>query len=98
MAEPIEMILIRAQQSFEIAGGLNPAQIEIDDDRILNIFKKYKNVSYRLTALGLLFPTSIKNDTEQIFITSRELNDVKKSLINSEIYGLLGIIDLKKNK
>ena len=26
----------------------------------------------------------------------RELNDVKKSLINSKIYGLLGIIDLNK--
>ena len=30
------------------------------------------------------------------FITCRELNDLKKSLINSKIYGLLGIIDLKK--
>ena len=44
MAEPIETLLIRAQQSFEIAGGLNPVQIEIDDDKILNILKKYKNV------------------------------------------------------
>ena len=61
----------------------------------LNILKKYMNVSYRLTPLGLLFPASIKNDTEQICITSRELNDVKKSVINSKIYGLLGI-DLKK--
>ena len=51
---------------------------------------------YRLTPLGLLFPASIKNDTEKIFITSRELNDFKKSLINSKIYGLLGIIELKK--
>ena len=53
------------------------------------------NVRYRLTPLGLLFPASIKNDTEQICITSRELNEVKKSVINSKIYGLLGI-DLKK--
>ena len=65
MAEPIEMVLIRAQQSFEIAGGLNPAQIEIDNNRILNIFKKYKNGRYRLTPLGLLFPASTKNDTDQ---------------------------------
>ena len=83
-------------QCFEIAGGLNPVQIEIDDDRILNMFKKYENVRYRLTPLGLLFPASIKNDTEQIFTTCRELNDVKKTLINRKIYGLLGIIDLKK--
>ena len=43
----------------------------------------------------MLFPASIKNDTEQIFITYRELNDFKKSSINRKIYGLLGIIDLK---
>ena len=40
IAEPVETVLICAQQSFEIAGGLNLVQIEIDDDRILNIFKK----------------------------------------------------------
>ena len=88
-------MLIHAQQSFEIAGGLNPVQIEIDNDRILNILKKYKNVRYRLTPLGLLFPASTKNDIEQIFVASRKLNDVKKSLINNKIYGLLGIINLK---
>ena len=96
MAESIETVLVHAQQSFEISGRLNPVQIQTDDDRILNILKKYKNVRYRLTPLGLLFPASIKNDTEQIFITSRELNDVKKFLINSKIYGLLWTIGLKK--
>ena len=60
-----------------------------------------------MTPLGILFPAlvyyfttgyiiSIKNNTEQVFITCRGLNDVKKELINSKIYGLLGIIDLKK--
>ena len=44
----------------------------------------------------MLFPASTWNNTEQIFITCRELYDVKKSLINSKIYRLLGIIDLKK--
>ena len=42
MAEPVEMIIIRAQQSFEIDGGLNPVQIEIEDDRVLNILKNIK--------------------------------------------------------
>ena len=96
MPEPIETVIIHAQQSFEIAGGLNPVQIEIDDDRVLNILKKYKNVRYRLTPLGFLFPASVKNNTEQIFLTCRELNHVKKSLINSNIYGLLGITGLEK--
>ena len=61
MSQPIETIVIRAQQNFEIAGGLNPIQIEIEDDRVINILKKYKNVIYKVTPLGLLFPASIKN-------------------------------------
>ena len=96
MKEPIETVIIRAQQNFEVAGGLNPVQIEIEDDRVLNMLKKHKNVIYKLTPIGILFPASIQNDTRQVFIICRELNDVKKSLSNGKIYGLLGIIDLKK--
>ena len=97
MQEPIETVIIRAQQSFEVAGGVNPVQIELEDDRILNLLKKHKHVAYKLTPLGILFPASLGNKTRQIFITCRELNDVKKSLINGKVYGLLGIIDLKKS-
>ena len=92
------VVIIDAQQSFEIDGVLNPVQIEIEDDRILNILKRYKNVIYRLRPLGLLFPSSIKNNTERIFATWRELNDIKKALISSKVYGLLGKIDLKENE
>ena len=42
MQEPIETIIIRAQQNFEIVGGLNPIQIEIEDDRVANMLKKHK--------------------------------------------------------
>ena len=62
-------MIIRAQQDFEIVGGLNPIQIKIEDDMVLNMFKKHKNITYKLTPLGILFPASTKNDTEQVFIT-----------------------------
>ena len=42
MTEPIETVIIRAQQSFEGVGGLNPIEITISDDRIINILKKSK--------------------------------------------------------
>ena len=96
MQEPTEAVIIHAQQNFKIVGGLNPIQIEIEDDRVVNILKRYENVMYKLTPLGILFPAWIKNNTKEVFILCRELNDVKKALINSKIYGLLGIIDLKK--
>ena len=95
MAEPIETVTIRAQQNFDMAGGLNPVHIALEDDRILNIFKKYKNVLYRVTPLGLLFPVTITNNTRQIFITEKELNWVKKSTLNGKIYDLIAIIDLE---
>ena len=60
------------------------------------MLKKHKNVIYKLTPLWILFPASIKNNIEQIFITCRKLNDVKKTLFNSKIYSLIGTIDLKK--
>ena len=96
MQELIETIIVRAQQNFDIVGGLNPIQIEIEDDRILNALKKYKNVLYKTTPFGLLFPVSIKNDTQQIFVTCRELSDVKQELLDGKIYGLMAIIDLDK--
>ena len=45
---------------------------------------------YKVTSLGILFPASIKSNTEQVFIKCRELNDIKKALNNSKIYGFLG--------
>ena len=95
IAKPTETVIICAQQNVEIAGGLNLIQIETEDDRILNMLKRYKNAVYRLTPIGLLLPASLKNNTEQIFITCRELNNIKKALINCKIYGSLEIMDLK---
>ena len=79
MTEPIETVIIRAQQNFEVVGGLNPIEITISGDRIINILKKYKNVVYKIIPLGLLFPATIKNDTEEIFVLAKNLNGVKNA-------------------
>ena len=42
-----------------------------------NILKKHKKSYYKLTPIGLLFSSSVQNDTKQIFVTCRELNDAK---------------------
>ena len=96
IAEPIKTIVVRAQQSSEVVAGINPIQIELEDDRIWNALKRCKNVMYKVTPLGLLFLASIKNDTKQIFVTCKELNGVKKSILNGKVYDLLSIIDLDK--
>ena len=59
--------------------------MEFEDDRVIKILKKYKNPRYKLTLLGFLFPASVENNTERIFITCIELSDVKKYLISGKI-------------
>ena len=96
LSEPVETLIVRAQQNFDVVGGFNPIQVQITDDTALNLLKKYKNVAYRVTPIGLLFPASIKNSTDQMFLTFNNLSGVKKSILNYKIYNLLACIDLNK--
>ena len=65
--EPIDTVIIRAQKNFETVGGLNPIQIEIEEDRVMNLLKRYKNVSYRLTPLGYYFQHPLKTTQNNIY-------------------------------
>ena len=78
MSELIETVIIRAQQDFDDVKGLNPIQIEIKDDTVINILKKYKNAVCKIIPLRLLFPATIKNDTRQVFVLTKKLYGVKK--------------------
>ena len=70
MNEPIETVIVRGQEKFDLHDIVNPIEIEINDDRILNTLKKHKNVYYRLTLIGILFPLSVTKVKKQIFVTS----------------------------
>ena len=96
LSEPIETVIVRAQQDFDVVGGLNPIQIQKSDDTVLNLLQKCKNVAYTITPLGLLFPASITNDTNHIFITANNISGVKKSILNYKIYNILADIDVNK--
>ena len=96
MTEPIETVITRAQQNFEVVGELYPIEITISDDRIINIFKKYKHVVYKIIPFGLLFPATIKNGTEEIFVLAKNLKEVKKFILNYKTFDIIGDIDLKK--
>ena len=94
--DPLKRLIIRRQQSFELHNKLNPVQITINNDRVLNILKKNKNSYYKLTPIGLLFSSSVQNDTKQILVTCRELNDTKVALINGKILNVLDVKNLNK--
>ena len=76
---PIDTIIIRAQQDFDVVGGLNPIQVERKDKRIIKGLTKYKNAAYKITPLGLVFPGSITNNTNHLIITSTKISGAKKS-------------------
>ena len=40
MNEPIETVIVRGQEKFDLHDIVNPIEIEIYDDRILNTLKK----------------------------------------------------------
>ena len=42
MNKPLEMVILRGQQKFDLHDVLSPVQIEINGDKILNMLKKHK--------------------------------------------------------
>ena len=69
MQEPLDSLFVRGQQDFDLYEQLNPIEIKITDDTVIKKLNKYKQIKYRFTLTGLLFPASIQNDTNQIFLT-----------------------------
>ena len=64
MSNPIETVIVRGQQKLDLYDILNPIQIQINDNRILNTNKNHKNGYYNLTPISILFPSSVINSTE----------------------------------
>ena len=94
----IDFISIRGQQNFQDDAVINPIEIKIENDKIQNMFEKYKNNSVKFSFEGLLFLRTIKNETEKILVTLGGLMDAKHSLINGKLYQTIGIINLNEVK
>ena len=43
-----------------------------------------------------MFSSSVQNDTKQIFVTHRELNNAKVALVNGKILNILAVKNLNK--
>ena len=74
---------IEGFQNFQQYLTINPINIQITNPEIQNKLLCYANrYKYRLIANSLLFSSSIKKDTNVIFITTNGLNNAKSILIN----------------
>ena len=94
--ESIETVIIRVQQDFDVVGGLNPIQIQISDNTVLNLLKKHKNVVYKITPIGILFLATVTSNTNFIFETANNLSGVKKCILNYKTYNIFAEIVIAK--
>ena len=88
----------RGQQNFEDNAKINPIEIKIENEKIQNMFQKYKKRPVKFSLEVLLFSSKIKNETEKILVTVGGLMDAKYSLIRGKLYQKIGIINLNKIK
>ena len=84
---------IEGFQNFQQYLKIIPLNIQITDPEIQNKLLFYSNrYKYRFIANSLLFSSSIKKDTNVIFITTNGLNDAKNVSINGKLYQGVGVI------
>ena len=57
---------------------------------------KCKNVAYKITPLGLLFPASITNNTGRVQVTSTKISRAKKAILDYKLFDLIAEINLDK--
>ena len=76
--------------------NLNPIEVSLDSNSLINELFKYKKYKYRFIIANLLSSSSIKSNPQVIFISCDELKNEKKAFINSEHYKTLGVVYLNK--
>ena len=90
--------MTRRQQGFEEGKEINPIEIKFKNNKIQNMFDKYKKNKVRFRLEGILFASSIKNETEKIFLQTTRLSDAKFGIISDKYKQTIGFINLNKIK
>ena len=83
-SEIVDTIRIFGLQNFYNYSRLNPIEITIDSNSIIEMLSKYKRYKFRFIIESLQFSARVQNDTEVIFITCDSLKEEKNVLINSK--------------
>ena len=78
MVEPIETIVVCAQQSFEVVGALNPIQIELKEnvDKNLDEYKKALEIKGKqLSDIKKILITAKKKSYDKVVSENKELRN-----------------------
>ena len=62
--------------------SLNPINISISSDTVIQELTKYRKYRYRFALESLLFSSNIENETDVILVSCDGLANVKEALIN----------------
>ena len=89
-----DFAIVRGQQVFEEGREINPIEIKIEDNRIRNLFDKYKNYKVNFKLIGLLLASSVQNDTGKIFLQTVGLKSAKYALLYEEYKQVIGNVNL----
>ena len=92
----LDFLIIRGQKVFEEGRDINRIEIKIENNRVRNLFEKYKDNKVRFKLIGLLIASSIVNDTEKIFLQTTGLKSARYALLNNEYKQIIGIVNLKQ--
>ena len=91
----VDFINITGQQKF-LKNSINPIEIKIENNTIKNMIDKYKKHLAKFTLEGLLFSSSIQNETETFFLKTTGLLNAKYSWLNWKIYQSISVINLNE--
>ena len=93
----IDTIHIKDLQKFDKSMKLNPIEIKIDGNQILEICNATKkDYKFRYILNGLLFSSRITNEANVLFIICNGLSNARYSLINGKLIRTLGVIHLSQ--
>ena len=85
-------------QGLDNNENCNSIEVSLDSNSLMNELFKYKQYEYWFIIKNLLFSSSVKNNTQVIFISCDRLKDAKETFINSKLYKTLGVVYLNKIK
>ena len=96
--EIVDSIHILRLQDFDNYSRINPLEITINSNNIVETLSRYKKYKFRFIIESLLFSTRVQNNTKVIFITCDGLTEAKSALINLKLYKTLGVVYLSEIK
>ena len=96
--EIVDIIHVLELQSFVNFGRMNPIEVTVDSNEIIERLATYKKYKYRFLVENLLLSSNLENNTDAIFIKCDGLWEGKDALIDSKIYKTLGVVCLSEIK